>query len=93
MIFDIEKLKVLANNKKEYLDAVLEKSREISIDNGHDMTEFMEEGFFGSNYKNINNMCHCKCCTFEIEIEYFLYKNEEKLYITNFDPDRKCQKS
>lgn len=83
-----EKLKILANNPKELLEAVKIVERREAIKNGHDMSEFYTEDWGSISGIFHTHVCACKKCDYEVYIESD--RVTYKYYIDNDSVNKKC---
>lgn len=88
---DLEKLKILANNTNDYINALLIKLKNIAIENKHDMTDFtIESWMYHVTNKRESYRSHCRLCVFEIEVENIDTNSDNKIYFDALKIDQKC---
>lgn len=90
---ELDKLRILSANAKEFCDAICTKLHARAKANGHDMTIFSEESVgFKPSSLFIEYTSYCYDCTFEISIEHMKTDFDDKVYIRQIDADTKCNK-
>lgn len=84
---DFDKLKVLANNIDEYVDAVIAKLIQVATANNHDMSECMVESGYAPLLWEIFHS-HCKKCMYDIELEVI----DDNVYFDLIKANTKCDR-
>lgn len=88
---ELDKLRILAANGRDFYNAVLTKLRERAMHNMHDMTEYDEErNPTGKNTYMIGSFAYCKKCPFQLNVEFMNTETGDKVYVQPIDADVKC---
>jgi len=88
---ELDKLRILAANGRDFYSAVLTKLRDRAINNNHDMTEYDEERRpTGTKSYMIDSVSYCRKCPFQLNIEFMNTEADEKVYVQPIDTDVKC---
>jgi hypothetical protein len=87
---NFDKLKILANDEKEYWEARKVKLIREAIKNGHEMSAFIFEYSLDMGYDQ--HIAYCKKCSYQIIIEEIesSYDKRTHYYLIDFNANVKC---